>query len=352
MNKKWIEISFNILFWIFSSWLIIYSFSISYHMFSMEDGIGMTEIRHSKELIHFFTVGQPLFVLYFYAEFYLIKGVNNQSKILSTVLKAVIISLLFLGLYYLVIKLFFQDLQYILWFPSLWYGIFIFYTTIAVSYGLIKAWSKMEQDKRFLEVANKQAELHLLRSQLHPHFLFNTLNNLLAMVDQKSNPKLARSIDKLSGLLRYVVYENKRNLVPVAKEIEFLQNFSELHLLRFEENEIDFDFRVKGAFDQQEIEMGILLSFVENAFKHGVQPEFKSFVKIEVDLSEKQSLTFKIKNSMPPKLNNDSTGGYGLQATKERLALAYPDRHSLTIDETGDYYFVELNIRTHESTHS
>ena len=68
--------------------------------------------------------------------------------------------------------------------------------------------------------------------------------------------------------------------------------------------------------------------------------------------ASKQSFTFKIKDSLPPKLNNDSTGGYGLQATKERLALAYPDRHSLTIDETGDYYFVELNIRTHESTHS
>lgn len=352
MNKKWIEITINVLFWIFSSWLIIYAFSITYHMVNLVDGIKITEIIHSKELIHFFSVGQPLFVLYFYAEFYLIKSIKSQSNIVTTGLKSLLISFLFYLLYYLAILLFFNDLQYILWFPSLWYGIFIFYTTIAISYGMIKAWSKMEQDKRLLEVANKQAELNVMRSQLHPHFLFNTLNNLLAMVDQKNTPKLAQSIDKLSGLLRYVVYENKEDQVSVAKEIKFLKNFSELHLLRFEDNEIDFNFNITGPYEQQGIEMGILLCFVENAFKHGVQPEFNSVISIDIDISSEDRFVFKIKNSIPPKLNNSISGGYGLKATKNRLALAYPNQHSLIIKETEDMYFVELIISADESNYS
>jgi sensor histidine kinase YesM len=316
------------------------------------DGKDIGEIKHSKELIRFFFVGQPCFAIYFYAQFYLIQGIKNKSRVFVIAIKSLGLGVLFLGLYFLVVTLFFNSLVNILWFPSLWYGIFIFYTTIAICYGFIKAWSKMEQDKRHLEVANKQVELNLLRSQLHPHFLFNTMNNLLAMVDQKNNPKLARSIAKLSGLLRYVVYENKNNLVPVSKEVEFLQNFSELHLLRFEDNEIDFNINTKGEFNQQSIEIGILLSFVENAFKHGVQPEFKSFVNIEFDFTEEHNIKFKIKNAIPPKLSTNQLGGYGLKATKDRLELAYPNNHSLHITEGKDLYAVELTINTNESNHS
>jgi sensor histidine kinase YesM len=215
MSKKWIEIAVNIMFWIFSSWLIIFSFSITEHMIGIDDGIVSGNTKHSDELISFFGIGQPLFALYFYIQFFFTQRLTEKSKVLSLIVRLLIVVALFLGLYVNVVKLFFISYIHIVWFPSLWYGIFIFYTVVAIAYGLIKAWSKMEVDKRNLEVINKQAELNLLRAQLHPHFLFNTMNNLLAMVDQKNNPKLAKSIDKLSGLLRYVVYENKNNLVPI-----------------------------------------------------------------------------------------------------------------------------------------
>ena len=346
MSKKWIEIGFNLLFWIFSSWLIIFSFSITEHLVEINEGIVTGNTEHGDDLIVFFSIGQPLFALYFYIQFFFMQRLTDKSKILNLIVKLSIVAALFLGLYIIVVKIFFTGYIHIVWFPSLWYGIFIFYTVVAIAYGLIKAWGKMEQDKRSLEVANKQAELNLLRSQLHPHFLFNTMNNLLAMVDQKNNPKLAKSIDKLSGLLRYVVYENKNNLVPVSKEIEFLQNFSELHLLRFADNEIDFNLTTKGSFNQQFIEVGIFLSFVENAFKHGVQPEFKSFVNIEFDLSEEHTIKFNIKNAIPPKLTSNQLGGYGLKATKDRLELAYPNNHSLNIIQSNNLYAVELTINT------
>ncbi len=340
------------LFWMLSSWLIVYSFSITGHLVEIREGVITGDIDHSDSLIRFFMIGQPFFAIYFYTQFYLIQKLKEKPNIFPLVIKSILLAVLFLGLFNGVVILFFENYIHLIWFPSLWYGIFIFYATIAVGYGFVKVWFTIEQDKKQLEILNKQAELNRLRSQLHPHFLFNTMNNLLAMVDQKNNPKLAQSIDKLSGLLRYVVYDNKSNRVTIAKELEFIRNFSELHLLRFEDEEIDFNITSKGAFDQQYIEIGILLCFVENAFKHGVQPEFKSFIKIEFDFSHSDYLYFKIKNAIPPKLNPEQTGGYGLKATKERLALAYPDTHKLTIQETEEMYVVELKINTHESNHS
>ena len=352
MNKKWIEIGINIIFWVFSSWLIIFSFSITEHIVDIDGGVVTGNTEHSDELISFFSIGQPLFALYFYVQLYFTQRLTDKSKVFKLFINLIVVATLFLGLYIIVVKFFFISYIHIVWFPSLWYGIFIFYTTVAIAYGLIKAWGKMEVDKRNLEVINKQAELNLLRSQLHPHFLFNTMNNLLSMVDQVNSPKLAKSIDKLSGLLRYVVYENKSDLVPVSKEIQFIQDFSELHLLRFEDDEIDFKMNIIGNYENQLIEKGVLLSFVENAFKHGVQPEFNSFIHIDIDLSSPSTFIFKIKNSIPPKIDLDRVGGYGLKSTKERLQLAYPDRHALEIGEVQNTYNVELIINTDESNNS
>jgi len=352
MNKKRIEIGVNIVFWILTSWLIIFSFSITEHVVDISGGVVSGNTKHSSKLISFFVIGQPIFALYFYLQLYFTQRLTDKSKAFNLIIKLLVVAILFIGLYVIVIMLFFKAYIHIVWFPSLWYGIFIFYTTIAIAYGLIKAWSKMEVDKRNLEVLNKQAELNLLRSQLHPHFLFNTMNNLLSMVDQVNNPKLAKSIDKLSGLLRYVVYENKSDHVPVSKEIKFIQDFSELHLLRFEEDEIDFKMNIIGDNENQSIEMGILLSFVENAFKHGVQPEFNSFVHINIDITNPINFIFKISNSIPPKIDLDNIGGYGLKSTKERLLLAYPNKHRLKISETQNEYNVELIINTDESNNS
>jgi sensor histidine kinase YesM len=351
MNKRWLEILIHILFWILSSWLIIYSFSITYHLVNIVNGVEASDIRHSWELIRFFSIGQFFFAAYFYIQFYLIQGIKNKSNMFVLTAKSLLIALVFYTLYYLFVTLFFEDLTDILWFPSLWYGIFIFYTTIAIGYGFIKVWSKTAKDKQRLEVANKQAELHALRSQLHPHFLFNTMNNLLAMVDQKSNPKLAKSIDTLSGLLRYVVYDTKNEKVPISQEIMFLKNFAALHLLRFEEDEIEYTFVVKGAYDQQLIEPGILLCYIENAFKHGVQPEEKSFITIHVDITHKDQLQFTVKNSIPSFKPAHEKGGFGIASNTNRLKLAYPNKHSLHITETPEYT-VELKIETDESNHS
>ncbi len=346
MKNKWVFYCLHLLFWVFTSWLIISSFSITGHVVNIDDGIVSDSISRSDELIWFFSIGQPFFALYFYLQIYLTKKRAKQKDLVALAWQSLLLTGLFYSIYMTVVYFIFPEHIHILWFPSLWYGIFIFYSIIAVAYGFIYAWIRTEKDKKQLEIVNKQAELNLLRAQLHPHFLFNTMNNLLAMVDQEHNPKLAKSIDTLSSLLRYVVYENQQAKVTVAKEIQFIQDFAALHLLRFEEGEIDFKLNVIGQNDQQLIEMSILLCFVENAFKHGVQPEAASRIHIVVDISAPNRLLFTIENSVHLNLENQQIGGYGLQATKERLQLAYPSVHQLAIENTKERYAITLNLHT------
>jgi sensor histidine kinase YesM len=346
MKNKWVFYSLHLLFWAFTSWLIIASFSITGHMVNIDAGIVSDSITRSDELIRFFSLGQPFFTMYFYLQIFLTKKRAKQKHLVALAWQSLLLAGLFYALYMSVVYFIFPQHIHILWFPSLWYGIFIFYTIISISYGFIHAWTQTEKDKKQLEMVNKQAELNLLRAQLHPHFLFNTMNNLLSMVDQQHNPKLAKSIDTLSSLLRYVVYENQQPKVSIAKEVQFIRDFADLHLLRFEEDEIDFKLEVIGQNNQQLIEMSILLCFVDNAFKHGVQPEVDSFIHIVLDITKSNRLLFTIENSVHPTLENQQIGGYGLQATKERLLLAYPSLHQLDIESSKECYAVTLNLHT------
>lgn len=343
------EIIVNIIFWVLSSWLIVSIFSIEALEVEIIDDKEVEFIKRSDFLITFFLIGQFLFAAYFYLHLNAIQKLVGQLDIRRFLIKSIALALLFLGVYYGISKFFI--FQRPVSFPSISYGIFAFYAAVSTGYGFIKIWIKNERDKKQLELVKNKAELSLLRSQLHPHFLFNTMNNLLSMVDQKENPVLAKSIDKLSNLLRYVVYEAKNDKVAVADEIKFIKNFAELHLLRFEEGEVDFKLQIEGNYDQQLIETGILLCYIENAFKHGVQPEFQSFIHIKIDISKPNIIIFKIENSIPPLIGIKQEGGYGLKSNEERLQLAYPLKYDIKIEENKTY-FIQLKIDTNEGNNS
>ncbi|MCB9082037.1 MAG: sensor histidine kinase [Lewinellaceae bacterium] len=189
--------------------------------------------------------------------------------------------------------------------------------------------------------------MDLLRAQLQPHFLFNVLNNLLAQVDQQQNPALAESIDRLSGLLRYIVYETAAPTVSIRREIDFLLDYAALQRTRFTPEELDFQFTVEGEALDQPIATGLLLPFLENAFKHGVYPEETSWIVVKVVINSPQEIQFSIRNSRHPRLSPDfPTAGFGLQATRERLALVYPNRHALDIHESASDYSIHLTLQT------
>lgn len=205
---------------------------------------------------------------------------------------------------------------------------------------------KSIQDTTYLQkliIDKKQAELNLLRNQLQPHFLFNALNNLLSMVSSSENPKLVSAIDKLSQLLRFVIEDNKTEKILISKEIIFLKNYIDLQKLRFEEGEVSVQFNVKGEYDKQKIEPGLFIPFVENAFKYGTEPEKSTKIDIEFNLLKADSVQFEIKNK---EMMTSTNGiGTGIETTKKRLKLIYPNKHNLKITN-ADYFIVHLTIQT------
>jgi LytS/YehU family sensor histidine kinase len=196
---------------------------------------------------------------------------------------------------------------------------------------------------RQLEKEKLVAQISSLKSQINPHFLFNTLNNIYATAIDTS-PRTADMVDKLSEMMRYTMKETHNDFVPLEEEINHLNNFIELQKLRLERT-IKFDYTVDGEFSGLQIAPMLLIPFVENAFKHGVNSEQNSNIRISIKVNESE-LHFLVANN---KVNiqsgiKENSGGLGIENTKNRLALIYPSRHLLTIKETENDFIVSLHI--------
>lgn len=193
---------------------------------------------------------------------------------------------------------------------------------------------------------SKEAELQLLKAQLNPHFLFNTLNNLYGLSVAKSD-KLPNLMLKLSDLLRYSLYDTKETFVPLEKELSYLENYMSLERIRLED-QTSIEFHKKGDFSRMEIAPMLLIVFVENAFKHLASfQDQKSRVAVAIEKTE-DGVHFSCINTMNPnaKHPNLETGksGIGLQNAKKRLSILYPEQHQLRIETVGNEYQVSLKI--------
>ncbi|CAM4218022.1 sensor histidine kinase [Gillisia limnaea] len=206
---------------------------------------------------------------------------------------------------------------------------------------------KMARDSIMRRQQEKEAELKLLKAQLNPHFLFNTLNNLYGLSVMKSD-KLPGLMLKLSDLLRYSLYETKETLVPLEKEIQYLENYISLEKIRLEDTTA-IQFTKTGNLSSQKIAPMLFIVFVENAFKYlGVSVEEKSRVVVSIK-EVNDRLIFKCENTkykMGAAIENLEKGknGIGLMNAKKRLTLMYPERHSLLITENDKTYNIELAI--------
>jgi len=201
-------------------------------------------------------------------------------------------------------------------------------------------WFGNERVQRNLEVERKEMELQFLKSQLNPHFLFNSLNNIYSLAYQKSD-KTADAILKLSEIMRYMIYESNDSWVSLSKEIEYVQSFIELQKLRFK-NGAAVEFTMNGEIDDQQIVPLILISFVENAFKHGIANDPSNPIKINI-IANQKILHFSITNKKN-KYNKDEMGGVGLNNVERRLQLLYPDRYKLNIVNSATHYTSELML--------
>lgn len=342
MKRKWIEGVVHTIFWISTAWLLASGFSVQSHDIEIiNDEETVTIIRNNK-LIYQILLYIVVSVIAFYFNIYLIFKLNQYKTNKNPVLYSALTFAVVLIMTYTLTEIrLFGNMPPIP--KQIAFGIVIFYFTLSIAYSLTSILIYNNKREQQLIVDKKQAELTLLRNQLQPHFLFNAINNLLSMVNHFENPKLVNSFERLSQLLRYVIEETQTDKVSIAREIEFLKNYIELQLLRFDEDEANIQFNVCGQYDSQKVEPGLFIAFVENAFKYGIEPEKTATIEIEFDLSKLNTIQFTIRNKIL--MTNTNGVGTGIESTRKRLNLIYPNAHQLSVSQSEDF-IVKLTINT------
>jgi two-component system LytT family sensor kinase len=215
------------------------------------------------------------------------------------------------------------------------------------------AWSlvdtfKKEKETALLKQEKIQTELLFLKTQINPHFLYNTLNYLYALAYPVSG-QLADGIIKLSQLMRYMLHNSTDGMLALQQEIDYLTNYIALYQLRFEDH-FFLDLKTEGNFEGKKIASLILIPFIENAFKHGVMNDEKRPIKIHLKLTG--NLLSLIVSNRIHRGQKDQSSGIGLVNTQRRLELIYPDKHELRIANNGETYKTTLTIQLSELTPS
>lgn len=181
-----------------------------------------------------------------------------------------------------------------------------------------------------------------LKSQVNPHFFFNTLNNLYGLVG-KDAKKAQELILKLSDMMRYSVYDGEKDTVLLSEEVTYLQNYIELHKMRYHKA-IDIQFNTDISDNDYKVMPLLFIILLENAFKHGVE-NLRNNAYVHLTLKAHQNtIHFEIENNFDASEENQDEG-IGLQNLKRRLELVYPKNHTLTTSKTGDVYYANLNIK-------
>ncbi len=203
-------------------------------------------------------------------------------------------------------------------------------------------WFELEAQRKEIENEKLTSELNFLKAQINPHFLFNTLNNLYYLAYTKSD-NTTEVISKLSQMMRYMIYDSNHAKVLLSKEIEYMQNYISLERLRLN-NQNPIDFEIKGNVENKWIAPLIFITFLENAFKHGVSNNNpKAWVKVSIQLEQNQCI-YSVENSKPEKSDVHEKSGIGLQNVQRRLELSYPGQFKLTTEDKNNVYFVQLTL--------
>jgi two-component system, LytTR family, sensor histidine kinase AlgZ len=219
---------------------------------------------------------------------------------------------------------------------------------IVVFLGMIRFvvdWFEFEAHKKNVENERLTAELNFLKAQINPHFLFNTLNNLYYLAYTKS-PNTPEVIAKLSQMMRYMIYDSNYPKVPLSKEVEYMENYISLERLRLND-QIPIKFNIKGDVQNFLVTPFIFITFLENAFKHGVTNNNpKAWVNVSLELNGNEC-SYQVENSKitSAKPEAEEKSGIGLQNVMRRLELSYPDRHQLEVQDLSDRYMVNLKIK-------
>ncbi len=223
---------------------------------------------------------------------------------------------------------------------------YLFILACSTAYRSIQDRIQTEQLSKERETEHLKTELSFLRSQVNPHFMFNVLNNMVALARKKSD-LLEPSLIQLSSLLRYMLYETDEDKVPLQKEIEYLRSYMDLQQQRFGKK-LAMNVTISAMDNAYDIEPMLLIPFVENAFKHGTGMIINPQIDVELTTG-KNELTFIVKNKYSDQYEEvkDKTSGIGLTNVKRRLNLLYGNQHTLQICKQDGWFITSLQLKLH-----
>ncbi len=225
------------------------------------------------------------------------------------------------------------------------YSIFAYQTIFAISGSLSKVsliWYSNQIKQHETAKQNITTELAMLRAQINPHFLFNTLNNIKSLI-KKMPSKAVISIEKLNGIMEYMINESSNEKVPMRKEIEHIRNYLELEKIRYSDAGY-IDFRISGNYQTTDIPPLIFMPFIENAFKHGNKLSKSPGIEIGIEVSGEE-INFRTKNYIKDKSEMQSrNSGFGLTNIRRRLDLIFENRYKLDITNSDKIFSVNLKI--------
>ena len=348
MNRI-VEVAFNLLFWGICYYLFVQIFAIqTVDIEQMADGRVIRNVTYSQPSLWSISIGFLLKTGYYYFNVYYLSRFYDRSSWTSYLNRLIPVSLLFMLLEVVKMVCIYEKL---LWADSILILVlqYVILTLMSVAHFLLLRFNKDQIQLQQLQKEKALAELKALKSQVNPHFLFNAFNNLISITNKSGSAEATYAISQLSDMMRFLLEDMALANVPIQKEINFIENFIDINRLRFEEND---DIQISFVYDgdlHQSVEPGLLIPFVENAFKHGVQPFKPSYVDIQLNITE-DVLNFRIKNSIHSNSKAAGTSGgkrhgVGLKNARSRLLLAYPNKYELHTGFEHQSFYVYLNIQ-------
>jgi LytS/YehU family sensor histidine kinase len=338
INRRWYRSKSAIVIFNVLAWLLLFSLPLFTHRES-EQGLNWRAVFNMRS----FVFDSNCVAFFYLNSLFLIPKFLNRKKIGIYIILLMALFVVFLNLLNLVPmeghKREFQQLFFFALFS------FLFFWAMSTVYWFVADKIRTEQMIKEKENENLKTELSFLRSQVSPHFLFNVLNNMVAMARLKSD-LLEPSLIRLSGLMRYMLYESDDASVTLLRETEYVNSYIELQKIRYAKSlciKVNMD-----PGDNQLIEPMLLIPFIENAFKHGTGNVADPVIDISLKISE-GLIDFRVKNKFDPSNGEvkDTVSGIGLPNVIRRLNLLYDQKHILTISKENSWFTVSLQLKLH-----
>ena len=297
----------------------------------------------------------PSVISYFTYYFFLFPRYLQQKKYLLSVILAVQISLLAAIAGYVLLR-FFIESGYVLDMDeggrngrSTAFRVILVMTTIGIICGIVAlvikgfiTWFNEIRLKEALREKNHEMEMALVKLQLDPHLLFNTINNIDALI-VKDAGVASEYLNKLSDIMRFILYETRTERIALSRELEYIEKYVALQQIRTA-NEHYVSLSVKGDPVNKKIAPMIIIPFIENAFKHSTNKKTENAIVVQLEITEKTVELFCENKFDAKSKSNNSIGGLGNELIEKRLSLIYPGKHSLDVQRTDDLYSIHLTI--------